>query len=110
METDKYFLDALRRVLTGLAIPVFVAGLDGTDRPVLTAYTAFKGTARRLRLEIASGLAAAKLGRPVQVRVREERGLMEAFHRRPTLHTSLVNSWQRQRRTRSRPARSGPLG
>lgn len=70
--------DTVAHVLSGLSVPVFLAGLDEGKRPLLTAYTAFAGSARKLTAEIRSALAQAGLGSGLRVKLREERALDEA--------------------------------
>lgn len=69
---------AVAHVLSGLSVPVFLAGIDRGRRQVLTVYTAFKGTSRKLRLEIGTKVVQAGLGSSLQVKLREERGLEDA--------------------------------
>jgi hypothetical protein len=68
----------IAHVLSGLSIPVFAAGLDDGKRPLLTVYTAFSGSRRKLASEIGSGLARAGLASELRVKIREESALDEA--------------------------------
>jgi hypothetical protein len=69
--------ELIAHVLSGLSVPVFAAGLDNSARPLLTVYTAFPGSKRKLEGEIAVSLLKAGLNPKLRLKVREETAFEE---------------------------------
>ena len=69
--------ELIAHVLSGLSVPVFAAGLDNSARPLLTVYTAFPGSKRKLEAEIAVSLLKAGLNPKLRLKVREETAFEE---------------------------------
>src|SRR4051794_23067827 len=70
--------ELIAHVLSGLSVPVFAAGLDNSKRPLLTVYTAFPGSRRKLEAEIAGCLLRAGANPKLRLKVREETTLEQA--------------------------------